>query len=154
LAVVVIVVAAVAVFAIAAVVIGREAHRLDAVAPRVVYDLDQAVEFVADRVPAPTAARISHDDVRTLLSLHLRHLHAKGLWPDIAEDQVQDIASPVVLDELDETAWVIGQAEASGVELDDADVAVVIDAHLDYLDAIGAVGPQAPEGEASGPAGP
>ena len=40
------VVAAVAVFVIAAVVVGREAHRLDAVAPRVVYTLDEAVDFV------------------------------------------------------------------------------------------------------------
>ena len=34
--------AAVCVLAIAAIVIGREARRLDAVAPRAVYDLDQA----------------------------------------------------------------------------------------------------------------
>ena len=44
----------VAVFVIAAVVVGREAHRLDAVAPRVVYRVDEAVDFVADRVPPAT----------------------------------------------------------------------------------------------------
>ena len=36
------VLAALASFAIAAVVVGREARRLDSVAPRAVYDLDQA----------------------------------------------------------------------------------------------------------------
>jgi len=142
-AVVIIIVAVVAVFAIAAVVIGREAHRLDAVAPRVIYDLDQAVEFVADRAPETTAARLSHDDVRELLRLHRRHLHAQGLWPAVAEDQVQDIDEPVVLDELDETAWVLGEAESAGLAVDDTDVAAVIDLHFAYLDAIGAVGPAA-----------
>ncbi len=38
-------VSAVVVFAIAAGVVGREAHRLDAVAPRVVYELDLALEL-------------------------------------------------------------------------------------------------------------
>ena len=143
MAIALIVLAAVLVFAIAATVIGREAHRLDAVAPRVVYDLDQAVAFVVERVPESTAARLTPDDVRELLRLHRRRLHTQGLWPDVAEDQVQDIAEPVVLDELDETAWVLGEAEQSGLDVDDGDVAAVIDLHLDYLDAIGAVGPAA-----------
>jgi len=37
---------ALAVFVIAAVVVGREAQRLDMVAPRVIYDIDQAAEYV------------------------------------------------------------------------------------------------------------
>ena len=61
------VVAAVAVFVIAAVVVGREAHRLDAVAPRVVYRLDEAVEFVGDRVPPATQARLTPGEVEQLL---------------------------------------------------------------------------------------
>ena len=61
------VVAAVAVFVIAAVVVGREAHRLDAVAPRVVYHLDEAVEFVADRVPPATQARLTPAELEQLL---------------------------------------------------------------------------------------
>lgn len=43
------VVAALLVLAIAAAVVGREAHRLDAVVPRAVYILDEAVEFVCGR---------------------------------------------------------------------------------------------------------
>ena len=48
MAVLVLVLAALAVFAIAAAVIGREARRLDAVAPRVVYALDDLKAW-ADR---------------------------------------------------------------------------------------------------------
>ncbi len=42
------------------------------------------------------------------------------------------------------TAWLIGQAEENGVELlDDVDAVNVVEAHLEYFEAIGAVGPQA-----------
>ena len=79
------------VFVIAAVVVGREAHRLDAVAPRVVYRLDEAVDFVADRVPPATQARLTPAEVEQLLVFHLRWLHAKGLQPVDVIDRRQDI---------------------------------------------------------------
>ncbi|MGH9270039.1 MAG: hypothetical protein ACRDZ2_02075 [Ilumatobacteraceae bacterium] len=137
--------AAVAVFVIAAVVVGREAHRLDAVAPRVVYQLDEAVDFVADRVPPPTQARLTPAELEQLLIIHLRWLHAKGLQPVDVVDRRQDIFTPTVIDEDSLTAYLFGEAERAGVELlDDVDAVEVVEAHLAYLDAIGAVGPQAP----------
>ena len=48
-----VIVAAVAVFVIAALVVGREAHRLDAVAPRSVYIPEEAGEFVAKKQRQP-----------------------------------------------------------------------------------------------------
>lgn len=137
-------VAAVAVFAIAAVVVGREAHRLDAVAPRVIYRLDEAVDFVADRVPPATQARLTPAEVEQLLVFHLRWLHAKGLQPVDVTDRRQDIVSPTVIDEDTLIGYLIGESEREGVELlDDVDAVAVVDAHLAYLDAIGAVGPRA-----------
>ena len=52
-------------------------------------------------------------------------------------------SSAVVVDETDSVAFAIGWADDHGLDVDDADVAAVIDAHLDYLRAIGAVGPPA-----------
>ena len=57
------VVAGLLVFAIAAAVVGREAHRLDAVAPRAVYQLDEAVDFVCDRLPVESQARLTPGEV-------------------------------------------------------------------------------------------
>src|SRR3954451_19261701 len=94
-----IVLAAVAVFAIAAGVVGREAHRLDAVAARAVYDLDEAVEFVGDRLPVFAARQLTHDEVRELLRWHMLELRAKGLQPPKAVDAVQQITEPVVIEE-------------------------------------------------------
>jgi hypothetical protein len=142
-AVVLIVIAAIAVFAIAAVVIGREARRLDTVAPRTVYLLDEAVEFVADHLPPESQARLTHDEVRELLVMHMRRLHDKGLQPTGVVDHVQDIDLPVVVDEMTDGGYLIGQAEQAGLSIDDVDVLNVIEAHLEYLDAIGAIGPRA-----------
>ena len=64
-----VVLAAVAIFAIAAGAIGREAHRLDAIAPRAVYTLDEAVDFVADRIPERSQARLTPAEVESLLLL-------------------------------------------------------------------------------------
>ena len=139
-----VVIAALAVFVIAAVVIGREAHRLDAVAPRVVYRLDEAVDYVAEHVPPATQARLTPAEVEQLLIFHLRWLHAKGLQPIDVVDRRQDLFEPTVIDEDTLTAYLIGESERTELELlDDVDAVEVVEAHLAYLDAIGAVGPPA-----------
>ena len=84
-------IAAVLTFAIAAGTIGREAHRLDAVAPRAVYQIDEAVAFVSDQLPPDSQARLTPAEVEALLVAHLRWLHEKGLQPDNAEDARQEI---------------------------------------------------------------
>ncbi len=138
------VVAAIGVFVIAAVVVGREAHRLDAVAPRVVYRLDEAVDFVCDRLPEESQARLTPEEVEQLLVFHMRWLHEQGLQPDGVIDTPQSISEPVVITEDALTAWLLGEAEENGVDLlDDVDAVNVVEAHLSYLGAIGAVGPQA-----------
>ncbi|HSM66750.1 MAG TPA: hypothetical protein VK860_10635 [Ilumatobacteraceae bacterium] len=139
------VLAALGVFVIAAVAVGREARRLDSVAPRVVYQLDEAVDFVCDRLPEESQARLTPEEVQQLLVFHMRWLHEQGLQPDDVVDAPQSILDPVVITEDALTAWLLGEAEANGVELlDDVDAVNVVEAHLDYFEAIGAVGPQAP----------
>ena len=136
--------AAVVVFAIAAGVVGREAHRLDAVAPRSVYMIDEVVEFVAEYLPADTQAHLTPDELEQLLTFHMRWLHAKGLQPTNVVDRRQDIDTLVVVGEDDLVAYLLAQAEEHGIQIvDDVDVVNVVDAHLAYFEAIGAVGPKA-----------
>jgi hypothetical protein len=135
---------AVSTFVIAAVVVGREAHRLDGVAPRAVYDPDEATKFVADHLPPDTQSRLTFEELRKLLVLHMRWMHEKGLQPSDVIDRKQDIDSTLVVGEETLTAYLLGKAEESNIEvLDDVDVVHVVRAHLDYFDAIGAVGPSA-----------
>ena len=139
------VIAAIVVFVMAAVVVGREAHRLDAVAPRAVYMPDEAVDFVCDRLPEESQARLTPGEVEQLLIFHMQWLHAQGLQPDKVVDQKQSIDEQVVVTEDALTAYLLGEADRHGVDLLDDVVAVnVVEAHLAYVEAIGAVGPQAP----------
>jgi len=135
---------ALAVFVIAAVVVGREAQRLDMVAPRVIYDIDRAGEFVARALPQSTQSRLTMEEVRQLLLAHLSWMNDRDLMPLDVTDRIQNIETPVVVDENTLTAFLLKEAARRGVEiLDDVDVVYVADAHLAYFAAIGAVGPQA-----------
>lgn len=139
------VVAAVMVFVIAAVVVGREAHRLDAVAPRTVYSLEEAADFVCDRLPVESQARLTPAEVEQLLVFHMQWLHGQGLQPDKVVDLRQVIGDRVVVTEDALTAYLLGEADRHDVDLlDDVDAVNVVEAHLSYFKAIGAVGPQAP----------
>jgi len=152
---VLIVLAALCTFVIAAVVVGREARRLDSVAPRSVYIVDEAVEFVAEFLPAGTQSRLTPDELEQLLTFHMRWLHSKGLQPSNVIDRRQDICTPVVVNEHSLAGYLLGEAERNGITiLDDVDVVNVVDAHHAYFEAIGAVGPRATDpdipGDASG----
>ena len=134
----------VAVFVIASVVIGREARRLDAVAPRAVYEIDAAVEFVANKLPAATQSRLTMEELRGLLLSHLNWLSERNLMPADVTDRVQDIDTPLIVDENVLSAFLLREAENRGIELlEDVDVIYVVDAHNAYFAAIGAVGPRA-----------
>ena len=137
------IIAALLVFAIAAVIIGREARRLDSMAPRAVYELEQATQFVADNLPSETQARLTFAELRKLLVFHMRWLHDKGLQPAGVVDRQQDIVDEVVIDEQTLTAYLLDAAEKNNIEiLEDVDAVYVVKAHLKYFDAIGAIGPQ------------
>ena len=141
-----IVAAAVSVFLIAALTIGREARRLDAMAPRAVYQLEQAADYVAMSLPEATQARLTMEELEKLLVLHMNWLHSKGLLPTKAVDQRQDISTPIVVTEDSLIAYLLGESDKAGIQImDDVDLVNVTEAHLAYFDAIGAVGPVADE---------
>ena len=138
--------AAMSVFLIAALTIGREARRLDAMAPRAVYQLEQAADYVAMSLPEATQARLTMEELEKLLVLHMNWLHSKGLLPAKAVDQRQNISTPIVVTEDSLIAYLLGESDKAGIQImDDVDLVNVTEAHLAYFDAIGAVGPEADE---------
>lgn len=134
---------AVVIFAIAAAFVGTETFRLGHTPQAAIFDLDEAVDLVADGLPAESQARLTYDEVRALLRATLDHLASKGLsaWP--GAEPSADGAQAVVVADDDAVAVVLGAAEAQGIEVDDEDVFRVITLLLDYLDRIGALGPRA-----------
>jgi len=139
-----IVLAAIGVFLIAALSIGREARRLDAMASRAVYQLEQATDFVAMSLPESAQARLTMEELEQLLVMHMNWLHGKGLLPDKAVDHRQDNTTRLVVTEESLIAYLLGEADKAGIQIvDDVDLVNVTEAHLAYFDAIGAVGPVA-----------
>lgn len=136
------VLAAVIVVVIALVTVGRITGELVDAAPTSIYDLDEAVEFVADRLPDEVTAQLTFDDVRALLVWHIEYLEERG----VARRQgVNELAAgPLVAAENDAVAYVLGRAATADMELSDVWVVQVLDADAAYLEAIGAIGPQLP----------
>lgn len=133
-------VAVVLVFVIAAASIGAVSGSLARRPRRSVYDLEEAVDFVADRLPDEITARLSFDDVRNVLLFHCRYLERKGI---ASERTAEDVGTALVVVPDDEpVAFVLGEVEAEGLDVTDAEVVAILDAELAYYEAIGAIGPQ------------
>ncbi len=132
-----------AVLVIAAVVVGREARRLAALPPRPVFDLDEAVEWVADHVPFEVSAVLSHDDVRQILQWNLEYFRARGVSANGGEWSAP--AADVVVGDAETVGFVLERAGSAHLEYTPGQVKAVLEAQLAYLEAIGAVGPVRPE---------
>lgn len=130
-----------AIAGIALTVVRATSDRLGA-QPRVaVYDLDEAIEFVAARLPVESAGRLSYDDVRLILEARLDALEDVGVAvPDGAE--FPD-GPAVFIEEVDVVAKVLAGLEGTVHDLLDEDVALVLAFEADYVVAIGAIGPEA-----------
>ena len=136
---IVIVIAVVAVLVIAVVAVGAVVNRLAVEAPVSVFDEDEAIEWIADRLPIDVASQLSHDDVRALVLWHLEFLEGRGVATETAFEVAPDA---VIVAEDDGLAYVLGQATEAGLDVEDVQVVAVLEIELDYLEAIGAIGPR------------
>lgn len=130
------------VLVVALVAVGREAFTLGAQPRQALFDLDEAVDFVADQIPVEVSGRITYDDVRALVRFHLEHLAALGAP---AERWNAGAGRIVIVDDEEGAEVLMTRAIESGLDLIADDVAAVLAAELAYFEAIGAVGPPVPE---------
>jgi|SRR5579871_362049 len=136
-----IVIAVAVVFFIAAVLVGREARRLDASPPRPVFDLDEATEWVANHLPFEVSAVLSYADVRQIIEWNVEFLRSKGMTMSEAGGS----EGAIVVGPEEVADFVLSRARASESPYSEDQVAAVLDAQLGYFDAIGAIGPPADE---------
>jgi len=129
------------VFIIAAVVIGRESKRLGNVAPRPVFDFEEAVEWVCRHVSDDVAAVLTPDDVRQIINWHLEYFRLKGVS---SNGHGAHSEGPVVVGGAETVDFVLMKAQSAGSEYTPAQVHAVLDAQMTYLEAIGAIGPVDP----------
>ena len=132
-------VTAAAVFAVAAATVGREAFRLGHQPPATIFDLEEAVHFVADDLPEDAQARLTYDEVRELVLAELDHLNDEGVFAYPGEEPSVTPDGDVVINEDDAAALML----AEGLDVLDDDVVLVVDGLHRYLADIGAIGPKA-----------
>ncbi|CAN5755580.1 hypothetical protein BH24ACT3_BH24ACT3_19470 [soil metagenome] len=126
-------------FAIAAAVVGREAGLLASAPPRTLFDLEEAVEYVADRLPGHVTAELSHAEVATVLAWHLDFLAEAGAVVVTADNDPAPGLELVTDEEV--AAYVLGRAGKTGAGMSDEHLVAVVDAGAAYLRAIGAIEP-------------
>lgn len=138
------VVAAVGVFVVAAVAVGAAVNRTAAQPPPAVLQLDEAVEWIADRLPFEVAAEISYRDVQRILLWQLDYFDTIGLasegGAELGGEAVPEDHDIVVADDAAAIDYVVEQAVASGADISPLHVVCVLDLQMQYLRSIGAVG--------------
>ena len=130
-----------AVVAIALASVGIAVGRLEHETVPAVYRLSDAVDYVADRLPDEVTARISYDDVRTVLGWHLDWFASVGL----ATSHGQELGDPAAA--VDDMAVADTDAACDAVVArslqeggpDPVDVVCILEAQLAYLAEIGAL---------------
>ncbi|MCY4493447.1 MAG: hypothetical protein OXB92_06290 [Acidimicrobiaceae bacterium] len=141
-------VGAVAVILIALVAVGKAVAELETERSPAVYDLNDAVEWIAQRLPDEVTARISFDDLKTLLRWHLDWFQEAGVASRHGEElataqaQVDGAGAPhdAAIDAIVARSLAAGGPEA-------VDVVCVLDLQMKYLTAIGAVGNEVDEAD-------
>ena len=139
-----VVAAAAIVFIIAAFVIGREARLLDAKPPQPVFDMDEAVQWVADHLPYEVSAQLSYDDVRSIIDWNLEFFRSKGASGNGSGPHPD---GSIVVGGAETVEYVLAKAIIAGSDYTPIQVHAVLEAQMAYLVAIGAVGPEAGPGE-------
>lgn len=134
-------------FVVAAVAVGSVTAQQAGKSRPAVYDLNVAVDHVADRLPAEITAVISFDDVRQVLLWHLAFLEEKGVASYATDADVS--SSLVVVTDDEPIAYILGRADDAELDVTDDQVVAILTAQEDYYRRIGAFGP-----EVSGPDDP
>jgi hypothetical protein len=137
------VIALLVVFVIAAVVVGREARRLSTEPPRSVYDIDEAVQWVAEHLPFDVTAVLTYDDVRRIIDWHLEFLRTRAVSSNGHGAAQTD--TPIVVGGAETVDYVLQRSSSAGSAYTSEQIHAVLEAQMGYLEAIGAVGPAGPD---------
>lgn len=129
------------VLVVVAAVVVREARRRDSVPPKPVFDLEEAVDFVADRLPDDITARLGFGDVEQLITWDLEYIRSKGV---AGNGTAPRITEKVVVGGTEVIDYVLQRADAAGMDVTPGEVHTVLECTLQYLAAIHAVGSEAP----------
>lgn len=136
-----------AVVLIALVSVGRVVDGLSGQSRPAVYELPDAVGWIADRLPDEVTARVSYEDVARILGWHLDWFAQTGLSSKHGEEIAGESAldgGGVAIEDAAIDAVVARSLDERGP--DPVDVVCVLDLQMRYLEAIGAIEPEGDDG--------
>ena len=140
---------------VAVFVLRRELARMGAHPPPQVFDVDDAVAWVAHHVSDEFAAGITVEGVRQIIELQIRFFALKSAGRNGSSPGAK---GPVVVGHGETVQWILDAAAKEGVDYSPDQVRTVVEQQLAYLEAIGAIGDELPgpldpdgDGTADGP---
>lgn len=122
--------------AIAAVLVFREAIRLQERPPDAVFDPDDALQWVIDHLDDRIAATLTPGDARRIIDAQVAFFRERGVSHD--GDRREDL--PVVFATEEAVTAVVDRCAATGEPYHPDQVEAVMACQMDYLRFIGAVG--------------
>jgi len=140
MAILFILIGAVLVVIIALVAVGRVVAGTSSQSRPAVYELPDAVEWIADRLPDEVTARVSYEDVARILGWHLDWFSQTGLSSKHGEEIGGESAldrGGIAIEDAAIDAVVARSLKQHGPEA--VDVVCVLDLQMRYLEAIGAI---------------
>ena len=133
-----IVLGAIATLVLALVSVGSVTRLLATRPRRSLYDLEEAVIYVAERLPEEITAALSYEDVQEVLFAHCQYLGQRGVASGrIAADVQQEL---VVVNDDEPIAFVLGKMEEQERVIADEYIAEILDVEQGYYQRIGAIG--------------
>jgi hypothetical protein len=132
------------VLALAAVVVLREQRRWVVAPPPAVFDIDDAVSWVAKRLPDAVTAQLSYDDVRVIIELQVAYFSRAG---SSSNGSSATPPAPFVVGSSETVAFILDQTLGRPEPFTPEQVHAVVEAQLAYLREIGAVGGPAERGD-------
>ena len=119
--------------------------RLSATEASAIYDVEEAADFCATRLPDEVNQRLNRDRLQRMLLLHLELLRSAGMATYGGVDEIAMEASAsgetVVAHEDEAVDYVFNRLQEVGDDVAMVDVVVVVDLSNQYLATIGALGP-------------
>ncbi|HCV36497.1 MAG TPA: hypothetical protein DF783_06185 [Acidimicrobiaceae bacterium] len=146
-----IIVGVLVVMAVGFVAVGSALGRLEATVQPVVFEVDDVVEWIAERLPAEAAGQLSHLDVVKIVGWYLDYFDSMGLatehGQELGEAAIDEDADRIVARLDDALNVLVARGLAEPEPLDPLSVAVVADLLSVYMSEMGAIGGTAsPEG--------
>ena len=131
------------VVAIAFVCIGSTTRRLEQNVFPVVFELEDAIDWIAEQLPVEAASQLTHDEVGTIARWWLEYFDQNGLATthglELGDQALSDETIEKVIEIDDAVDFVVERSLNEEQPLDSVAVVVVVDLLRIYLTEMGAI---------------